>query len=103
MIVLNNSTHFRTTLPVSYNEFIGNETNFGNNMPNLELIQLHGNRLSGEIRSFNWENDDSSSFVSDCGRPSAFDEGLTCDGCTMCCECSLIFGNLFYSYPFHLT
>ena len=31
-----------------------------------------------------------STFVTDCGVPSAFEEAMECDSCTMCCECILI-------------
>merc|ERR1711957_19510 len=73
-------------LRLCFNSFVGNETNFGNNMKKLELIQLHGNRLSGEIPSFGWAIDDRSSFVSDCGSPSNFEDALICEDCTMCCN-----------------
>ena len=61
-------------------------------MENLELIQLHGNRLSGEVpqdlrlsKSLPQE-DITSSFITDCGLPTDFDEPLLCEECTMCCN-----------------
>ena len=72
-----------------YNSFIGNETNFGDSQ-HLELIQLHGNRLSGSIPKLNLTFSDTSSFVTDCGNPSDFDEALGCEECTMCCKYSFI-------------
>ncbi len=68
-----------------YNGFIGNETNFGISQQ-LELVQLHGNRLSGTIPNLNLLLSDPSSFISDCGNPSDFEEALVCEECTMCCE-----------------
>ena len=73
------------SLSASYNRFIGKETNFGNNLKNLEIVQIHGNRLSGKIPSLNWTFGEYSSFVSDCGTPSDFDDTLICEDCTMCC------------------
>ena len=92
--VLSNLTRIR----LSYNEFTGNETNFAE-LRKLKLIHLHGNRLSGTILSSNaWAFDNKlsfssdyaqkSSFISDCGNPSDFNESLICKGCTMCCEYS---------------
>ncbi|KAL7550718.1 hypothetical protein ACHAWF_013934 [Thalassiosira exigua] len=78
-------------LRLCYNAFVGNETNFGN-LEKLELIQLQGNRLSGTIPPLNFspplnrEFSDFSSFVADCGNPSDFEESLTCEECTMCCN-----------------
>jgi len=74
-----------TYIRLRYNSFIGNETNFGN-LQHLELIQLHGNRLSGSIPKLNLTFSDTSSFVTDCGNPSDFDEALGCEECTMCCN-----------------
>ena len=92
--VLSNLTRIR----LSYNEFTGNETNFAE-LQKLKLVHLHGNRLSGTILSSNaWAFDNkssfssdyaqNSSFISDCGNPSDFNESLRCENCTMCCEYS---------------
>lgn len=72
-------------LRLSFNAFIGNETSFGS-LKNLEVIQLNGNRLSGTIPPLGLEFTDPSSFVTDCGNPSEFEESLACDECTMCCN-----------------
>ena len=61
-------------------------------MENLELIHLHGNRLSGEVpKDLHLSNslpqeDITSSFITDCGLPTDFDEPLLCEECTMCCN-----------------
>jgi len=72
-------------LRLSYNSFVGDQTSFGR-LKNLELIQLHGNRLSGTISNLGLPFLDDSSFVADCGNPSDFDESLICEECTMCCN-----------------
>ena len=53
----------------------------------LELVQLNGNRLNGELK-MNVTNlvYGNSSFVSDCGSPSSFENPIKCDNCTMCCK-----------------
>ncbi len=66
--------------------FVGNETNFGYNLQNLELLQLHVNRLSGTIPSLGVPFMEQSSFVVDCGNPSDFEDSLICEDCTMCCK-----------------
>lgn len=73
-------------LRLCYNQFTGHETDFGDNLKNLETVQLHGNRLSGEIPSLNWTIDDYSSFITDCGTPVFFEDTLSCEDCTMCCN-----------------
>ena len=73
-------------LRLSYNVFVGHGTDFGRNMKNLELLQLHGNRLSGSLPSLDWSGVDHSSFIADCGNPSDFEESLGCDECSMCCN-----------------
>ena len=56
----------------------------------LELVQLHSNRLTGTIPDLNvtpnYEKSSISSFVSDCGYPSAFEDPIQCEACTMCCN-----------------
>ena len=76
-------------LRLPYNGFIGSMPELGNSS-DLELIQLHGNRISGTIPKMKWDFTGPSSFVADCGNPSDFDESLLCEECTMCCKCSLL-------------
>jgi len=74
-------------LRLCYNQFTGQGIDFLDTMNQLSRIHLHGNRLSGDIPSFaNWPIEDDSSFISDCGKPTVFADGLTCEGCTMCCN-----------------
>ncbi len=49
---------------------------------------MHDNRFAGTVPSINLEfrGFDESSFISDCGVPSVFDDPLICEGCTMCCK-----------------
>lgn len=78
---LSNLTYVR----LSFNSFQGNRTNFGS-LKKLQFIQLHGNRLSGSLPRLNLSFSDLSSFVSDCGQPSMYDDHFYCDECTMCCN-----------------
>ena len=57
-------------------------------LENLQLIQLHGNRITKIPDVPKLENSifEMSAFVTDCGVPSVFDEPLECENCTMCCE-----------------
>ena len=81
---------------LSYNAFIENIPSQFGNIPGLELIQLHGNRFSGAVPTFN-EMDKSvwgdSSFVADCGTPSDFKVPLECDECKDIIS-SCLFGSL---------
>ena len=58
----------------------------------LELVQLHGNRISGVVpRDLNVgeslpQDEKTSSFITDCGLPTDFDDPLECKECTMCCN-----------------
>ena len=58
-----------TSLCLSYNSFGGSETNFAN-LQNLQLVHLHGNRLSGTIPKLNFEfvKQNRSSYIADCGK-----------------------------------
>ena len=57
------------------------------NLTHLELLHLHGNRLSGVMPAVNTELlTDTSAFITDCGLPSEFESAMICDACTMCCE-----------------
>lgn len=89
-----------TTLVLSYNSFIGTVPAELEGLQNLELLHLHSNRLFGTIPlGLNVNIQNPSSFITDCGVPSAFEEPLVCGNCSMCCE-SWIFceGFLFLSY-----
>mmetsp|Transcript_10296 Transcript_10296/g.22342 ORF Transcript_10296/g.22342 Transcript_10296/m.22342 type:complete len:1541 (-) Transcript_10296:66-4688(-) len=79
---LTKTTHLR----LAYNSFKGNETNFGTQMEQLEVIQVQGNRLSGSIPSLDLLLRKDYSFIADCGHPSEFETNLMCEGCTMCCN-----------------
>lgn len=70
---------------MSYNSFGGNTTTFGD-LSKLNLIQIHGNRLSGTIPRLNLAFERHSDYVSDCGSPSEFEDTLLCEECTMCCN-----------------
>ena len=76
-------------LRLSFNAFVGQVPTAFGNLSKLELIQLQGNRLEGEVPlSLNvYETSfQESSFISDCGVPTDFDEPLLCEECTMCCN-----------------
>ncbi|KAL7554398.1 hypothetical protein ACHAWF_017845, partial [Thalassiosira exigua] len=72
-------------LRLNHNAFKGDETSFGN-LKHLQLIQLHGNRLSGTIAKLGYDFPNSSSYIADCGNPSLFEEPLVCEECTSCCN-----------------
>ena len=76
-------------LRLSFNAFVGAVPTAFGNLSTLELIQLQGNRFEGEIPvSLNVYKTsfEESSFISDCGVPTDFDEPLLCEECTMCCN-----------------
>jgi len=81
-----------TLLRLSFNAFVGTVPKELSNLEKLELIHLHGNRLSGEVpQDLHLSNslpqeDITSSFITDCGLPTDFDEPLLCEQCTMCCN-----------------
>ncbi|KAL7523831.1 hypothetical protein ACHAXR_000354, partial [Thalassiosira sp. AJA248-18] len=79
-----------TYLRLSYNAFTGTVSDEFLNLAQLQLVQLHSNRLTGTIPDLNVtpKNDSlsGSSFISDCGEPSAFEDPVKCVGCTMCCN-----------------
>eukprot|EP00985_Skeletonema_marinoi_P022692 scaffold14622_cov86-Skeletonema_marinoi.AAC.6 len=54
----------------------------------LYLLQLQSNRITEipDIIRLDDAEYGNSTFVTDCGVPSAFDEALACEKCTMCCE-----------------
>ena len=75
MLRLSNNA-FSLTVPLS----LGNLTH-------LELLHLHGNRLSGVMPVVNTDLlTDTSAFITDCGLPSEFESAMICDECTMCCK-----------------
>ena len=84
--LLSNLSHLR----LSYNAFTGAAPEGLANLNNLELIQLQSNRITRmpHIRTLTLEERKygKSTFVTDCGVPSAFEEALVCEECTMCCE-----------------
>eukprot|EP00984_Skeletonema_dohrnii_P021325 scaffold10629_cov77-Skeletonema_dohrnii-CCMP3373.AAC.2 len=76
-----------TYLRLSYNAFTGTAEGL-RELTKLQLLQLQSNRITGmpimtqlDISKYN-----ESTFVTDCGVPSAFDETPECQNCTMCCE-----------------
>lgn len=79
-------------LNLAYNSFVGEiPTELSNVVKNLKSLQLHGNRLTGEIEGINrttsgYNTSDLSLFVTDCGYPSDALTPVTCEGCTMCCN-----------------
>ncbi|KAL3795399.1 hypothetical protein ACHAWO_002646 [Cyclotella atomus] len=74
------------TLRLSYNQFSSTIPSQLLQLQNLELAHFQSNRLTGVI-SLNAELMlDPSSFISDCGVPTDFEDPLLCDGCTMCCN-----------------
>mmetsp|Transcript_11263 Transcript_11263/g.23652 ORF Transcript_11263/g.23652 Transcript_11263/m.23652 type:complete len:950 (-) Transcript_11263:56-2905(-) len=75
-------------LRLCYNEFTGQLPSHLGKLQHFQLLHLHDNRFVGtvpsvklELRGFN-----ESSFISDCGVPSIFDDPLICHDCTMCCN-----------------
>jgi hypothetical protein len=58
-------------------------------MKRLQLLQLQSNRITGMpvVPRIDDSIHGESTFVTDCGVPSDFDEALDCKNCTMCCEC----------------
>ena len=57
-------------------------------LQHLQLVDLHGNRLSGDIQ-LNFKLLDRSAkavLISDCGNPSDFSPSIKCENCTMCCK-----------------
>ena len=61
------------------------------NLTSLELLQLHCNRFRDEIPPMRPDSlllkGNISSYISDCGSPSAFqDFPLICEQCTICCN-----------------
>eukprot|EP00956_Cyclotella_meneghiniana_P002689 scaffold3165_cov62-Cyclotella_meneghiniana.AAC.11 len=82
--LLSNLTYLR----LSYNAFTGAAPKGLGMMSGLQLLQLQSNWITDmpNIPILNRSTYGKSSFVADCGVPSAFDEALKCDNCTMCCN-----------------
>eukprot|EP00984_Skeletonema_dohrnii_P033127 scaffold28633_cov67-Skeletonema_dohrnii-CCMP3373.AAC.4 len=76
-----------TYLRLSYNAFTGTADGL-RELKNLQLLQLQSNRITGMpiITQLDMSKYNKSTFVTDCGVPSAFDETPECQNCTMCCE-----------------
>jgi len=75
-------------LCLSYNAFTGAAPDGLAEMKGLQLLQLQSNRIT-KIPTIPRLIDNihgQSTFVADCGVPSAFDEVLECDNCTICCK-----------------
>jgi len=81
--LLSNLTYLR----LSYNAFTGAPEDLVN-LSNLELLQLQSNRITKMpiISQINESKFNESAFITDCGVPSAFEEALKCENCTMCCK-----------------
>jgi hypothetical protein len=77
-------------------------------MKGLQLLQLQSNRIT-KIPIIPRLDDiihGQSTFVTDCGVPSAFDNALECDNCTMCCKyysaAVIVYFDSFSSYTYFL-
>eukprot|EP00984_Skeletonema_dohrnii_P008776 scaffold3271_cov82-Skeletonema_dohrnii-CCMP3373.AAC.2 len=75
-------------LRLSYNAFTGAAPECLAEMKGLQLLQLQSNRITElpNIPQLDESFYNKSTFVTDCGVPSAFDEALKCEHCTMCCK-----------------
>eukprot|EP00956_Cyclotella_meneghiniana_P035616 scaffold116417_cov54-Cyclotella_meneghiniana.AAC.1 len=98
--LLSNLTYLR----LSYNAFTGAAPKGLGMMSGLQLLQLQSNWITDmpNIPILNRSTYGKSSFVADCGVPSAFDEALKCDNCTMCFEYLLQYARLELIAP-HLV
>ena len=73
-------------LRLNYNSFVGTAPAEWSNLQKLKLIQIQGNRISGTIPELGLTFPNSSSYISDCGNPSNFEDSLVCEECKMCCK-----------------
>jgi hypothetical protein len=92
-------------LRLSYNAFTGTTPKELGELKKLQLLQLQSNKIT-EIPNIPRLNDNiygRSTFVADCGVPSAFDEPLRCQNCTMCCKCHSTVAHLDRFAPQHLS
>eukprot|EP00984_Skeletonema_dohrnii_P032138 scaffold25631_cov79-Skeletonema_dohrnii-CCMP3373.AAC.2 len=76
-----------TYLRLSYNAFTGTAECL-EALTKLQLLQLQSNRITGmpNMTQLDMSEYSESTFVTDCGVPSAFDETPVCENCTMCCN-----------------
>lgn len=70
-------------LRLSYNKFTGALPSEFKLLQNLHIVQLQANRLTGELVLASHLMLDSSSFISDCGVPTDFEDPLLCSNCTV--------------------
>ena len=79
-----------TYLRLSYNAFTGAAPESLGELTQLHLLQLQTNRITKIPNMPQLDENESiyykSTFVTDCGVPTAFEEALECEHCTMCCE-----------------
>ena len=78
---LSNLTHLR----LSHNSLIGTIPQM-RELKLLELVHFHSNRFEGSVPTLTHDWHNASSFVTDCGLPTQFDDPLECLDCTMCCN-----------------
>lgn len=79
---LTNLIHLR----LSHNSLIGTIPQELRELKRLELVHLHKNRFEGIVPTLNNDWHNASSFITDCGLPTQFDDPLECLDCTMCCN-----------------
>ncbi len=99
-----------TYLRLSYNGFTGTAPDGLAEMNGLQLLQLQSNRITAlpsisQLDSRVYKN---STFITDCGMPSAFDKAMVCKSCTMCCKYYSTAVTAIWSFQFicptsHLT
>jgi len=76
-----------TYLRLSYNSFIDTVPSELRKLHHLSLFHLHGNRLQGEMPHIDTRfMNERSSFITDCGVPTDFEEPLICKNCKVCCN-----------------
>ncbi|KAK1744106.1 leucine-rich repeat protein [Skeletonema marinoi] len=90
-----------TYLRLSYNAFTGTAPGVLGKLTKLQVLQLQSNRITKipniqlqsnlntempNIPNLNEIQDKKSTFVTDCGVPSAFENTPDCEDCTMCCN-----------------
>ncbi len=82
--LLSNLTYLR----LSYNTFTGTAPKGLGDLTKLKLLQLQSNRITKMpvIPRLDESIFNESTFVTDCGVPSAFTDPMECEHCTMCCK-----------------
>jgi Leucine rich repeat len=76
------------TLRLSYNSLTGIPPTF-ENLKNLSLLHIHGNRISGDDSHILIVGDTSiegPQFISDCGSPTDSEGPFKCTNCDICCN-----------------